>query len=191
MPDSNGGVGVATATVTVFALPTASVDVTSETPQVGVPVTFELSASTPSNTVLTSYALNVTGPDLLTRTATTAPPSTLNLVFAKAGMYTVDFNVRNDAGASVNAKPLVLEVLVDQTPPKPALLIDGSSGLTLLTMGTEATFDGTTSAAAAGHTLASAVLDFGDGSAVVHLGADPSKWRAEPRTRAPGRTLRR
>ena len=177
--DSNGAAGTTTATVPVFPAPTASVEITGGTAYTGRPVTFGLSVSTPVGTTLTSYALDVTGPDTLTRSDTTAPPLTEDVVFTKAGTYAVQFNVTNDAGASVDAKPLTLEVLVDPTPPTAVLTVDGSSGPTMVTLGADSMFDATASAPAAGHTLESATLDFGDGSAVVHRGADPATWLVE------------
>ena len=49
----------------------------------------------------------------------------------------------------------------------------------MLTLGADSMFDATASAPATGHTLESATLDFGDGSAVVHRGPDPATWVVE------------
>jgi chitodextrinase len=89
-------------TITPTVAPTPNADGTFD-------VTFDISAVTPTGTAITSWEMDVSGDEVffLPEPGTPAgpPPASLVVPFAP-GSYTIDFEITNDAGASVFAVPV-------------------------------------------------------------------------------------
>jgi hypothetical protein len=164
-------------TVTVYAAPTANI-ATSLSARVDVPVTFDLTSSTPAGTAITDYGMEVIGRNGTQAHGGPGPvPGTKDLTFTRPGTYQVRFTVSNDAGGSSVVDSLVVTVAGVATS---AVLSTSSYGVdtTKITLGSAFDFDASLSyAGPAGVTLASVVLDCGDGTPVQAFTGDQAQWR--------------
>lgn len=105
--DSNNNTATDAITLHVFNAPQVTV-----TPTVAPngDVTFDITAVTPPGTAITSWEMDVSGDDVFflpePGTPAGAPPASLVVPFLP-GTYTIDFEITNDAGASVFAPTIV------------------------------------------------------------------------------------
>jgi hypothetical protein len=174
--DSAGVIATKAVTVNVLDVPTATITATGDA-NVDEPFRVTLGSTTPEGTVITSYDLNVIGPDG-TETpygAAGAVPPTKDLTFPSHGDYTVEFSVSTDAGGS----SVMQSVTVKVNGPATAVLsiTDSSAGeTTTSTVDEELLFDASGSyVGAAGATPAKVELAYGDGTVKVFTG-DQANW---------------
>jgi PKD repeat protein len=163
--------------VTVYGAPTAKI-VATRPAQVDVPVTFDLTWSTPAGTSLTDYGLTVTGNSGTKAYDGAAPvPATKEVTFTRPGTHEVQFSVSNDAGGTSVVDLVPVNVAGAATS---AVLSTSSNGVdtTKITLGAPVDFDASLSyAGPAGVTLASAVLDYGDQTPAKAFTGDQATWR--------------
>jgi hypothetical protein len=109
--DSDNNTATDTITLNVFSAPEVTVSVKTIAPNGDV--TFDITAVTPPGTAITSWQMDVSGDDVFflpdLGTPAGPPPPTMTVAFAP-GAYTIDFEITNDAGASVFAVPVDLVV---------------------------------------------------------------------------------
>ena len=162
-------------TVTVFDAPTAKL-VSNGPAQVGAPVRFDLTLSTPAGTDFTSYDLNVIGADgTKSYGGNGSPPATKDLIFTSSGTYEVQFIVSNDAGGLSAVDSMTIDVAGATTTP---VLSIGSSGIdtTTIPVGGTLLCVASDTYAGPGVTLASVVLDYGDNSALTVFNGNQAYW---------------
>jgi PKD repeat protein len=109
--DSANNTATDTITLHVFNAPTVSLSV--DTIAANGDVTFKVDASTPNGTAITSWQMDVSGDEVFflpdPGTPAGAPDPTMVVNFAP-GTYAIDFEITNNAGASVFATPVNLVV---------------------------------------------------------------------------------
>ena len=133
-----------------------------------------MTATAPIGTVVTSYVLDAIAQDGTTLSfgGQGSPPARKELTFTTSGTYTVRFSIGNDAGGSSVTDEAVVEVAGAKT-----TAVLSISDTTKLTAGWSSTFDASSSyAGPAGVTLASVVLDYGDGTTPVPFNGDQALW---------------
>jgi PKD repeat protein len=175
--DSAGITASSVVAVTVFGAPTANIARRSPA-EVDVPVTFGLTSSTPAGTAITDYDLSVIGPNGAQAHGGPGPvPATKDITFTSPGTYQVQLSVSNDAGGTSAVDSMTVDVAGAGTS---AVLSTSSYGVdtTEVGLGTPIDFDASLSyAGPAGVTVASALLDFGDGTAAKAFTGDRGLWR--------------
>jgi PKD repeat protein len=173
--DSAGDIASNVVAITVYSTPTAHL-VAQGRPQVGTPVTFDLTSTTPAGTGLTSYSLNVLGVDGTTRYgANGSPLATKEITFTTPGTYEVQFSVSNDAGGSSAIDSVTIDVAGSRTTP---VLSVASYGVdtTTITAGGSLFFVATDTYAGPGVTLSSVVLTYGDNTAQMVFTGNQAYW---------------
>ena len=173
-------------TVTVFDAPTAKL-VSNGPAQVGAPVRFDLTSSTPAGTDITSYDLNVLGADgTKSYGGNGSPLATKDLIFTSPGTYEVQFSVSNDAGGLSAMDSMTIDVAGATTTP---VLSIGSSGVdtTTITVGGTLLCVASDTYAGPGVTLASVVLDYGDNSALTVFKGNQAYWFEAHSYSSPGK----
>ena len=173
-------------TVTVFDAPTTKL-VSNGPAQVGVPVRFDLTSSTPAGTDITSYDLNVIGADgTKSYGGNGSPLATKDLIFTSPGTYEVQFSVSNDAGGLSAMDSMMIDVAGPTTTP---VLSIGSSGVdtTTITVGGTLLCVASDTYEGPGVTLASVVLDYGDNSALTVFKGNQAYWFEAHSYSSPGK----
>jgi hypothetical protein len=109
--DSDNNTATDTITLHIFNPPQVSVSVNTIAPNGDV--TFDVNAVTPPGTAITSWEMDVSGDDVFflpdPGTPAGPPPASLVVPFA-SGSYAIDFEITNDAGASVFTVPVAIVV---------------------------------------------------------------------------------
>jgi hypothetical protein len=142
---------------------------------VGVPVTIDLNPRTPAGTTFRSYDINIYGAGGSSYVSGQTPPETITQTFTRPGTAYIDVYVQNDAAGSASVSA-TLQVAGDKTTAVLEAEWETVSPVRV-TVDNDVWFTASESYTTADRSLASATLDFGDGTSAATFSGDSDEWQ--------------